>query len=345
MNGGMDREPDGYEQLFRDVKQRIREGQIRAATSVNRELVILYWTIGRMILEKQKDHGWGAKVIDRLSLDLKKAFPDQRGLSTRNLKYMRSFGEAYNDLSFVQQAAASIPWYHNCIIMDKIKDKSIREFYIQMTVESGWSRNVLELQIQSRLHNRQGMAITNFSKTLPHIQSDLAQQVLKDPYTFEFLAIEGDAREREIHKALVDQLKNFLMGLGMGFAYVGSQVKLEVGDDDFYIDLLFYHLKLRCFVAVELKAGRFKPEFVGKMNFYLSAVDERFSHETDNQAIGILLCRDRSKTVAEYSLRRINTPMGISTYDMGLDIPQKLQDNLPSKETLELELNRNLNKN
>ncbi len=244
---------DGYDDFLQELKERIRSAQVKAALSVNRELVLLYWQIGRETIIRQQQQGWGAKVIERLARDLKAAFPDMKGFSVRNLKYMRAFAEAYPDEQIVQQAAALIPWFHNCVILDKVKNKFEREWYIQKTIENGWSRNILVHQIESGLYHRQGKATTNFENTLPKPQSELAQQLLKDPYNFDFLSLGKEALERDLEKALIEHIRDFLLELGVGFAFVGSQYHLEVGNQDFYIDLLFYHLHLRCYVVIDLK--------------------------------------------------------------------------------------------
>ena len=266
--------PEGYSEFLASLKRRVQEARLKATLSVNRELILLYWEIGQMILQRQKKEGWGAKVIERLAHDLRKEFPDMRGFSARNLKYMRSFADAYPDKKFVQQVAAQIPWFHHCILLDKVKDPAERIWYIQQTTLHGWSRNVLVHQIESGLYHRKGKAITNFNKTLPSPQSDLAQETLKDPYVFDFLGLTQDIYERELEKELIARLRDFLLELGSGFAFVGSQVHLEVGGEDFYLDLLFYHLKLRCYIVIELKTGPFKPEYAGKMN--LSGSSGRF---------------------------------------------------------------------
>jgi len=260
--------PDGYPAFLSGLKVRIREARVRAALSVNRELILLYWEIGRDILQRQQEEGWGAKVIERLSTDLRKEFPDVKGFSPRNLKYMRSFAEAWPDPVFVQQVAAQIPWFHNCVILDKLSNREFREWYIHKTIENGWSRNVLVHQIESGLIEREGRAVTNFSSALPAPQSDLARAMLKDPYIFDFLGIGEDAAERELERALLDHIREFLLELGVGFAFVGSQYRLDVGGKDFSIDLLFYHLKLRSYVVIDLKIGEFLPEYAGKMNFH-----------------------------------------------------------------------------
>ena len=332
--------PPGYTELLEDLKTRIRKAQIKAALAANRELVLLYWQIGREIIKRQREEGWGAKVIDRLAQDLQREFPEMKGLSSRNLKYMRAFAEAYPDERFVQQVVAQIPWGHNCVLLDKVKDPTERAWYIQQTIEHGWSRNVLVHQIESGLYRRQGKAITNFERTLPAPQSDLARSLIKDPYVFDFLSLGPEAQERELERALLEHLRDFLLELGMGFAFVGSQYRLEVGGEEFYIDLLFYQLRLRCYVVIELKIGEFKPEYAGKMNFYLSAVDELLRHPEDRPSIGLILCRTKNRLVAEYALRDMSKPMGVATYRVGEALPAELQESLPSVEELEAELSR-----
>jgi predicted nuclease of restriction endonuclease-like (RecB) superfamily len=324
----------GYDEFLKDLKNRIRSAQVKAALAVNRELVVLYWQIGRQILARQKLEGWGAKVVGQLAKDLKSEFPDMTGLSRTNLLYMRAFAEAYPDEAIVQQAAGQIPWFHNCVLLDKIKDSEQRLWYIQQTIANGWSRNVLVLQIESRLFDRQGSAITNFEQALPKPQSDLAQQILKDPYNFEFLTISQNAQELELERGLVTHIRDFLLELGMGFSFVGSQYPLDVDGTEYRLDLLFYHLQLRCFVVIDLKMGAFQPEFSGKMNFYVAVVDDLLRHETDNPTIGLILCKSKSRTTAEYALRNIQTPIGVSTHKL----PQPLQENLPSIEQLEMKL-------
>jgi predicted nuclease of restriction endonuclease-like (RecB) superfamily len=280
-----------YAEFLREIKERIRNAQVRAALNVNRELVLLYWQLGREILTRQQKDGWGAKVIERLSRDLRAAFPEMKGLSRTNLLYMQAFARAYPDEAIVQQLVGQIPWGHNVRILDALDDPIRREWYIRQTIQNGWSRNVLVHQIESRLFERQGKAVTNFTQTLPAPQSELAQQVLKDPYNFDFLSLDKEAHERDLERGLVEQIRAFLLELGVGFAFVGSQYHLEVGGQDFYIDLLFYHLQLRCFVVIDLKATPFQPEYAGKMNFYLSAVDDLLRHPTDQPSIGVILCK------------------------------------------------------
>jgi predicted nuclease of restriction endonuclease-like (RecB) superfamily len=320
----------GYPALLEDLKTRIRQAQVKAAVAVNRELVLLYWDIGRQILESQHREGWGAKVIDRLAADLRKAFPEITGFSRRNLHGMRSFAEEFPDLQFVQQAVAQIPWGHILQILQRLKDPASREFYIRHTTLHGWSRAVLVHQIESNLHQRQGKALNNFDRALPAPQSDLAREILKDPYIFNFLGPE--AAEREIEKGLVAQVRKFLLELGAGFALVGTQVHLEVDGQDFYLDLLFYHLHLRCFVVVDLKAGEFQPEHAGKMSFYLSVVDHHLRHPDDQTTVGLILCKTKSKLVAEYTLRGLQSPVGVATYQR---MPEHLRGALPSPAQLE----------
>ena len=324
--------PSGYLEVLEGIKERISTARIRASLSVNRELIILYWEIGRLILKRQESEGWGAKVIDRLSIDLNREFPDQKGFSARNLKYMRKFAENYPDMEIVQQAAAQIPWFHNCAILDKVQNAQQREWYMQATIEYGWSRAVLVHQIDSDLYSRQGMALTNFQTTLPSPQSDLAQQLVKDPYSFEFLGLGPDISERQLEAALIGRLKDFLLELGKGFAFVGQQYHLDVGDEDYYLDLLFYHLHLHCYVVIDLKVVPFKPEFAGKMNFYLSAVDDQLRHHNDQPSIGLILCKERNRLVVEYALRDTTRPMGVATYRV---LPRKLKGELPTARQIE----------
>ncbi|MBD2259456.1 PDDEXK nuclease domain-containing protein [Pseudanabaena sp. FACHB-2040] len=326
---------ENYSAFLSDLKGRIRAAQVKAALAVNTELIQLYWQIGSEILRKQEQEGWGAKIIDRLAGDLKREFPDIKGFSRSNLKYMRAFAEAYPEGQIGQQVAGQIPWFHNCMILDKVKDPQARLWYIQKTIENGWSRNTLVMQIESSLYQRQGGAVTNFDRTLPTPQSDLAQQLIKDPYNFDFLSLGADAQERDLEKALVERIKDFLLELGVGFAFVGSQYRLEVEGDEYWIDLLFYHLKLRCYIVIDLKVTEFKPEYTGKMNFYVSAVDDLLRHRDDQPTIGIVLCRSKKKTVAEYALRNVSTPIAVSTHQL----PEQLKANLPSIEQLEREVN------
>lgn len=333
--------PAGYAELLDDLKARIRSAQVKAALAVNRELILLYWGIGRDILRRQEDEGWGAKVIDRLAADLHAAFPDVQGFSPRNLKYMRAFAEAFPDEAIVQQLAAQLPWGHNLVLLDKVKDAPTRAWYGRKAVEHGWSRAVLTHQIELGLFERQGAALTNFDRTLPPPQSDLAREALKDPYCFGFLALAVHAQERDLERGLLGRIRDFLLELGVGFSFVGSQYHLEVGGQDYYLDLLFYHLRLRCFVVIDLKVEAFKPEFAGKMNFYLSAVDDRLRHPADGPSIGLILCKERNRVVVEYALRDTSKPMGVAAYTLRHDaLPPELRDSLPAVEVLEAELEK-----
>ncbi|MFZ3047395.1 MAG: PDDEXK nuclease domain-containing protein [Desulfatirhabdiaceae bacterium] len=330
--------PEGYADWLADLKTRIHSAQQRATLAVNRELVLLYWQIGRDILARQAEQGWGAKVIDRLAHDLRNAFPNMKGFSPRNLKYMRAVAEAWPEPEFVQQAAAQLPWFHLCTLIDKLSTREERDWYLSKAVEYNWSRNVLVMQIETRLQERQGKAVTNFEQRLPKPQSDLARESIKDPYRFNFLGLTDEAQEREIEGALVQHVTRFLLELGAGFAFVGRQVLLDVGGEEFFIDLLFYHLKLRCYVVIELKAGKFKPKYLGQLGFYLTAVDRQVKAEQDNPTIGLLLCKSKNKMVAEYALGDKTQPMGIAEYKLLESLPEPLQTSLPSIEQIENEL-------
>ena len=330
--------PDGYADWLADLKARIHTAQQRATLAVNRELVLLYWQIGQDILARQSAQGWGAKVIDRLAHDLRAAFPDMKGFSPRNLKYMRAFAEAWPDAQFVQQAAAQLPWFHLCTLLDKLKTREQRNWYLAQTVKHNWSRNILGMQIETRLLERSGKAVTNFEFSLPTPQSDLARQSLKDPYRFDFLGLTDKAQEREVENALVKHVTEFLLELGAGFAFVGRQVLLDVGGDEFFIDLLFYHLKLRCYVVIELKTGKFKPEHLGQLGFYLTAMEAQVKHPQDGPTIGLLLCKSKNKVVAEYALRNNAQPLGVAEYQLLESLPAELQTSLPSIEQIEREL-------
>ncbi len=331
--------PEGYTEFLAELKNEIATARVRAALSVNRELVLLYWNIGKQILDRHLSEGWGAKIIERLASDLRQSFPDMKGFSARNLTYMRDLASAYPDSAILQQLVAKIPWGHNVRILDHVQNPAEREWYIRKTIEHGWSRNVLVLQIESDLYHRQGKATTNFKRTLPEPQSDLAEQMLKDPYNFEFLALADKAKEKDIHRKLLTHLREFLLELGIGFAFVGSEYRLEVDGEDYYLDLLFYHYRLRSFVIIELKVGAFKPEYAGKMNFYLSAVDDLLRTESDNPTIGVILCKSKSKVVVEYALRDTGKPVGVASFKLTSSLPKKWKDSLPTVEDLEAELN------
>ncbi|MBP9798946.1 MAG: DUF1016 family protein [Sterolibacterium sp.] len=330
--------PEGYAPWLEELKGRIHTAQQRAALAVNRELVLLYWQIGRDILQRQAAQGWGSKVIERLAHDLRVAFPGMKGFSRANLMYMRAFAEAWPDAEIVQQAVGQLPWGHNLVLLTKLKAQDMRLAYARAAIEHGWSRNVLNIHIETRRLERSGQAITNFVERLPMPGSDLAQQSLKDPYLFDFLDVGNEADEREIESALVKHITQFLLELGAGFAFVGRQVHLEVGGDDFFIDLLFYHLKLRCYVVIELKAEKFKPEHLGQLSFYITAVDRQVKAEQDAPTIGLLLCKSKNEVVAEYALGDKTQPMGVAEYKLLESLPKELQTNLPSIEQIEREL-------
>ncbi len=362
-----------YNSLLGDIKIRIRQAQIKATLSANAEMILLYWDIGRMIQDRQQREGWGTGVLRRLSCDLKSELPEVKGFSERNLKRMTQFYREYPQLSPIeprpvaqlesevtesvirpravaqtspvaslQQLAMRISWAHNILLIQTVKDLQTRLWYMQQVIEQGWSRDTLGQMIKTSAHKRQGEAITNFEKRLPSPQSELARQLLKDPYIFDFLTLEEPFHERELETGLVRHLEKVLLELGQGFAFVGRQYQLEVSDKDFYIDLLFYHLKLRCFVVIELKKGDFKPEYAGKMNFYCSVVDDQLKHETDQPTIGLILCQTKDKILAEYSLRDINKPIGVSDYELTRALPDSLQSVLPTIEEIEAELQSEL---
>jgi len=333
--------PRDYLEWLDSIKGQIRAAQQKTILAANRELLQLYWTIGSDILQRQQQQGWGAKVIEQLAKDLKSAFPDLKGFSRANLLYMRAFADAWPDFNqdaIVQHAVGQIPWGHNLVLLGKVKDKTRRIAYAQQAQKHGWSRNVLVHQIESRLLEREGQATSNFAQTLPAPRSELAQQTLKDPYIFDFLSLGEAFRERELERELTRHISQFLLELGAGFAFVGKQVLLEVGGEDFYLDLLFYHLQLRCYIVIELKTGDFKPEHTGQLNFYLSAVDSQLKTEHDKPSIGLLLCKTRNKIIAEYALRDNNKPIGIAEYQLAQALPANLEDKLPSIEQIEREL-------
>ncbi|MFA7658688.1 MAG: PDDEXK nuclease domain-containing protein [Candidatus Gastranaerophilaceae bacterium] len=330
-----------YNEILGEIKNKVKQAQFKAMVVINTELISLYWQIGNTILSKQNKQGWGSKVIEKLSNDLSIEFPEMKGFSSRNLKYMRKFAELYPDFEFVQQVVAQIPWNQNVTLMDKIQDEEQRKWYINKSIELGWSRSVLTHQIELDLYDRQAISdkkINNFSQTLPVQQSILANQIMKDPYIFDFLNLGEEKQERDIENALIERIRDFLVELGSGFAFVGQQYHLEVGGEDFYIDLLFYHLKLRCYVVIELKAKEFKPQDVGQLNFYLAVVDDVLRHKDDAPTIGLLLCKSKNKIVAEYTVKNISSALGISEYVITKELSKELQTALPSIEKLEEEL-------
>ena len=326
-----------YKKIFENIRQEILKSQYKAMQVVNKELIFMYWHIGKIIVDNSK---WGNKFIDSLSIDLKLEFPEVTGFSVRNLKYMKKMAEEYPDFEFVQQVVAQIPWGHNIILIDKVKNIEERKWYIKQSIINGWSRSLLTMQIESKLYERQVVAekVTNFPATLPDIQSDLAIQTMKDPYLFDFISLKGKVKEIEIEKAMIDKIKDVLIELGKGFAFVGEQYKITVSEKDYYIDLLFYHLKLKCYVVVELKAREFEPTDAGQLNFYLSAIDDLVKDETDKATIGLLLCKNKDNFTAEYALRNISSPIGVSEYKLLEDMPEYLQSQLPKAEDIELHI-------
>jgi predicted nuclease of restriction endonuclease-like (RecB) superfamily len=357
--------PAGYTTLLADLKARVRAAQLRAAVSVNRELILLYWDIGKIIVEAQKTKGYGKQVVERLAEDLQKEFPGTAGFSPQNVWYMRSFylawtkepqklqqpvGESTSKFlpqlvgelagSNLPQPVAEIPWGHNLVLLAKLKTPLIRLWYAHKAIEHGWSRAVLTHHIETQLHEREGKAVTNFQRTLPPPQSDLAEQTLKDPYNFDFLTIRSDAHERDLEQGLLDHIQKFLLELGVGFAFVGRQYHMEISGQDYYLDLLFYHLRLRCYVVIDLKMKAFEPEFAGKMNFYLSAVDDQLRHTDDRSSIGLLLCKERDHLTVEYALRDLKKPIGVAQWQTKLveSLPKNLKGSLPTVAEIEAEL-------
>ena len=323
-----------YATLLQNLKKEISTARIRAHLSVNKEMITLYWSIGNQILERQKQEGWGSKVIENISKDLRREFPEMTGLSTRNLKYMRKFADEYQDKVIVQEALAQITWYHNITLLDKLEGYNERLWYANETAKNGWSRNVMVAQIQTGLYKRQGKSINNFKSTLPEAQSDLATSIIKDPYNLEFLDIQGKFHERELEGKLIDHIRNFLLELGQGFAFIGNQYHIELEGEDYFLDLVFYHVKLKCYVVIELKTGKFKPEYAGKLNFYLNLMDRRIKDDTDNPTIGLILCEDKKGITVEYAIEGINKPMGVSQFKLTETLPDQLKEYLPTPEEI-----------
>ncbi len=323
-----------YVELIEGLKKQISQARIRAHLAVNKEMITLYWHIGKQILERQNSQGWGTKVIENISKDLRAEFPEMKGLSARNLVYMQTFAKAYPDFSITQEVLAQITWYHNITLLDKVKNYEERLWYVHETAKNGWSRNVLVAQIQTGLYKRQGKSVNNFQNTLPSPQSDLAQSIVKDPYNLEFLDIQGKVAERELENKLIDHIRNFLLELGQGFAFIGNQYHIELEGEDYYIDLLFYHVKLKCYVVIELKTGKFKPEYAGKLNFYLNLIDRQIKDKSDNPTIGLILCEDKKNIIVEYAIEGINKPMGVSGFKLTEKLPEQLKQYLPTEEAL-----------
>lgn len=332
--------PHDYSLFLQDLKNRIRNERIKSVLSANAALVMLYWDIGHAIIKKQDDAGWGAKIIDRMAYDLNEEFPDMRGFSARNLKYMRKFAECWPEKEFVQRTVAQIPWRSNLALLDKLNDNFTRYWYAQKTLENGWSRTILVHQIESQLHKRIGQTANNFEIALPPSDSDMVNQIFKDPYVFDFLGTADTRRERELENKLMEHLEKFLLELGQGFAFVGRQVHLEFSDEDYYIDLLFYHLKLRCYVVVELKSGKFDPGYVSKLNMYMNIVNDLLRHPDDQKTIGPLLVKEKNHTVAKYALEGYTNPIGVAEWEKQIteNLPDELKSSLPTIEEIEAEL-------
>ena len=329
-----------YQDFIKQLKQKIQISQIKASIRVNEELLKLYWDMAQMIIVKQKESSWGDSIIQKISSDLKEEFPNIKGFSVTNIKYIRNWYLFWSDSNRPQlvDEIFKIPWGHNREIITKLKDKEEAIYYVKQTLYHGWSRAVLVHQIESRLYRREGKAVTNFETKLPPPQSDLAKATLKDPYSFDFLSMSKKYDEKELEDALIKHMTHFLLELGSGFAFVGRQYRLNVDGDEFFIDLLFYHIKLKCYVVVELKTVKFKPEFTGQLNFYVSAIDTELRAKDDNPTIGILICKSKNNTVVEYALKNINTPIGVSEYQLFNKLPKEFKSNLPSIKEIEAEL-------
>lgn len=364
--------PLKYQEILIELKEKIRDARTKAVYSVNVQLLSIYWEIGHTIIKQQDVEGWGTKVIDRLSADLKSEFPDMKGLSVRNIKYMRAFAEAYpefiessektenpaeintstivqvplaqitqsNSNQFMQVNLAQISWYHHITLLDKIKDTEIRFFYIQKTIENGWSRDVMVHQIESGLYNRVGKISSNFQQVIAPPNSELVQQVFKDPYKFDFIYLGAEAKERDLEDALTKQMTKFLLELGQWFAFVGRQYKINLGDKEYFFDLLFYHTRLKRYIIIDLKIDEFKPEYKGKMDFYLTLADDQLKDKNDDPSIGIILCKTKDGLVAKYALRDSTKPIGVAEYQINNILPQNIQGELPTIEELETELEK-----
>ena len=327
--------PSNYSEVLHFLKAHIRSTQVRAVIAANTELIGLYLEIGKK-LSQSETASWGKKIVEHLANDLRKEFPDMKGFSRSNIFAMKQVYQAYEDApNSVQQLVGLIPWGHNILIVTKIKELSVRQWYLEKTIQNGWSRSILSAQIESSLHEREGKAVTNFLTTLPPLQSELAQQTLKDPYIFDFLTISEKAVERDLENALMDNMVRFLLELGAGFAFVGRQKHLEVEGEDFYIDLLFYLIHLRCYLVIDLKREKFKPEHAGKMNFYLAAVDAQMRSRDDSPSIGLILCKEKKHLIVEYAVSEMNRPMGVAQWQISRKLPDSLKGELPSPEELE----------
>lgn len=331
--------PDNYKSFIAEIKHKIQKERLKTVLSANKSMVLLYWNIGKSIIERQNAEGWGTKVIDRMSHDLKTAFPEMSGFSPRNLKYMRKFADAWQNIEIVQRTVAQIPWRSNITLLDKLKDPDLRLWYAQKTIENGFGKDMLVFQIESQLHLRTGNSVSNFKGALPPVDSDLAVQSFKDPYIFDFVGNSKHIRERELEQNLIDHIQKFLLELGQGFAFVGRQVHLELGNNDYYLDLLFYHIKLKRYIVVELKSGAFDPGYIGKLNMYLNVVNDVLCQPEDNKTIGLLLVKEKNKMVVEYALSGFNNPIGVSNWENEIikSLPENFKSSLPTIEEIEKE--------
>lgn len=325
---------DNYQSFLKDIKERIRSAQYEALKAVNKELIVLYWDLGKMIVERQDKEGWGKSVVERLAKDLQKEFPGIKGFSVQNLWYMRQFYLTYRDNEKLQPMVGEISWSKHIIIMSKCKDDLEREFYIKMTKKFGWTKNVLIHQIESQAYERFLLNQTNFDQALPEKYRPQAKLAVKDEYTFDFLELGEEHSERELELALINNIRRFLIEMGGYFTFIGNQYRLEVGGDEFFVDLLLYHRKLRCLVAIELKVGEFKPEYAGKMQFYLAVLNDTIRLAEENPSIGIILCKEKNRIIVEYALKDTTQPIGVSTYKITTTLPEELQKYLPSGEEI-----------
>jgi len=332
--------PQNYQLFIEKLKKQIKQERLKTVLSANKSMILMYWKIGKSIIERQQSEGWGTKVIDRMSHDLKENFPEMSGFSPRNLKYMRKFAEAWQNIEIVQRTVAQIPWRSNITLLDKLKDKELRLWYAQKTIENGFGKDMLVFQIESQLHIREGNSVSNFENALPPIESDLVTQSFKDPYIFDFVGNSQHIMEKELEDKLINHIQKFLLELGQGFAFIGRQVHLELGNSDFYLDLLFYHVKLKCYVVVELKTGKFDAGYISKLNMYLNVVNDTLCQPEDNKTIGLLLVKSKDKMVVEYSLSGFKNPIGVSNWESDIvkSLPNKIKKNLPTIEEIEKEL-------
>lgn len=333
-----------YISFLTELKQTIQTAQVKAVMKVNRDLISMYWKLGTMIIDRQSRSNWWNNILGQIAKDLKKQFPQSKGFSVRNLQYMKQFALIYADIVITKHPVAQLSWSHNIYLLWKCNNNTERFWYAQKSINNGWSRKTLNFQLDSKLYERQWKAITNFKNTLPSPDSDLVHQALKDPYCFDFLTLSDQAHEKDIEKWLVHQITSFLLELWKGFAFVGKQYKVSVEDNNYYLDLLFYHLELRCFVVIDLKTREFKPEDAGKMNFYLNVVNDKIKHDSDNPSIWIILCKDEKWKISEieYALSNINQPIGVSEFNITNALPEELKSSLPTIEELEFEFEKDL---